>query len=381
MREKDSLTEITVEDTREIRSGRLIPDTASGKTSPPVIPNLPVGARLVSASSLKSPRGKDTRDYSHSPLLYRVCVYPWPQKYNYYQRFCYDAERFFAIRGQECPRADYFSYIPQYAQLNADQMRWYLWFRERVRRGEYPDDVDFPYILLLIYEIINLPHKLPPEKGAEQLSGIWLAYRARHPELDKYLSEWMCDYCLVHEIPLPESLTEILPAIIRRASFKEFYIASLPSQGEEITLSPKSLIAAASDYSYTSSRYYADNREAFENFIPKAVAYAAHHAGISPTPASMRQAKTERDAFCGSLCAQTVKRRIVVEYYSFARSYEMRSHITAAVKTAENLLRRSLKIKSRLAVANADTEIVRRVQAYAATPSSVQVGSFVSVGR
>ena len=373
MRDKDTLAEITAEDTRESCGGRLIADSASAAKSPPVIPNLPLGAKLVSASSLRSPGEKNApRDYSHSPLIYRVCVHPWPQKYNFYQRFCYDAERFFAVRGQECPRADYFSYIPQYAQLNTDQMRWYLWFRERVRHGEYPDDVDFPYILLLIYEIINLPHKLPPEKGAKQLAGIWLAYRIRHPELDKYLSEWMCDYCLVHEIPLPQSLQEILPAIIRRASFKEFYIASLPSQGEEIALSPKSLIAAASDYSYTSSRYYADNKEAFDTFIPKAVAYAANAAGISPTPSTMRRAKTERDAFCGSLCAQTVKRRIVVEYYSFARSYEMRSHITAAVKTAENLLRRSLKIKSRLAVANADTEIVRRVQAYAASALTLE---------
>ena len=368
MRDKDTLTEITSEDTRETRGGRLIADTASGTKSPPVIPNLPLGANLVTASSLKPSSGKNsTRDYSHSPLIYRVCVYPWPQKYNFYQRFCYDAERFFAVRGQECPRADYFSYIPQYAQLSTDQMRWYLWFRERVRHGEYPDDVDFPYILLLIYEIINLPHKLPPEKGAEQLSGIWLAYRKLHPELDKYLSEWMCDYCLVHEIPLPPSLTPILPAIIRRASFKEFYIASLPSQGEEIALSPKALLAAASDYNYTLNKYYADNKAAYDDFIPKAVAYAARAAGISPTPSTMRRTKTERDAFCGSLCAQTVKRRIVVEYYSFARSYEMRSHITAAAKAAENLLRRSLKIKSRLNVPNADTEIVRHVQAYAAS--------------
>ncbi len=367
---KDSLTEITLEDNSPHKSGRLIADAAAQPKSPPVIPNLPLGAKLVTASALKdSPNSTQTRDYSHSPLLYRVCVYPWPQKYNFYQRFCYDAERFFAVRGQECPRAEYFSYIPQYAQLSADQMRWYLWFRERIRRGEYPDDVDFPYILLLIYEIINLPHKLPPEKGAEQLSGIWLAYRRRHPELDKYLSEWMCDYCLVHEIPLPESLHPILPAIIRRASFKEFYIASLPSQGEEISLSPASLMAAASDYNYTLSKYYADNRAAYDDFIPKAVAAAARAEGIAPTPSSMRQAKTERDAFCGSLCAQTVKRRIVVEYYSFARSYEMRTRVTLAVKAAENMVRRSLKIKSRLNVPGEDA-IVRAVQAFAASALS-----------
>ncbi len=105
------------------------------------------------------------RQYAYSPLIRRVTVLPWPQSYNYYQRFVLDAQKYARIRGKEAPHVPFFSYIPQYAQLSADQMRWYLWFRERVRHGEYPDDVDFPYILLLIYEIINLPHKLPPEKG------------------------------------------------------------------------------------------------------------------------------------------------------------------------------------------------------------------------
>ena len=81
MRDKDTLAEITAEDTRENRGGRLIADSASATKSPPVIPNLPLGAKLVSASSLNSPGEKNApRDYSHSPLIYRVCVYPWPQK-------------------------------------------------------------------------------------------------------------------------------------------------------------------------------------------------------------------------------------------------------------------------------------------------------------
>ena len=63
MRDNDrhSLIEITSDDvgdrfgnSGQPASGRLIADTASAAKSPPVIPNLPVGAKLVPASSLKN---------------------------------------------------------------------------------------------------------------------------------------------------------------------------------------------------------------------------------------------------------------------------------------------------------------------------------------
>ena len=54
------------------------------------------------------------------------------------------------------------------------------------------------------------------------------------------------------------------------------------------------------------------------------------------TVGAMRPAKIVRDAFCGSLCARNVKRRLEVEYLSHSRSQEQRLYITDIVKHAEN---------------------------------------------
>ncbi len=385
-RDADELSEIVSEAKRTEAVTRIVRDPladahadAEGtKTRGPRLTadsiRLPEGARLTTAAALgqssPSPRTPE-REYSHSPLLYHVAVYPWPQRYNFYQRFVSDAQRYYAVHGAPCAPVPYFSYMPQYAQLGHDQLAWYLWLREQLRSGTYPEDVDFPYILLYIYEIINLPDKLAPQEGAAQLAGVWLAYRARYRELDKYLSEWMCDYCLTYQIPMPPALRPLLDTAIRASSLKEFYIASL-SEEEETLLPPSALIAAASDYSYRASRYYAENAAVYDEWIPAAVSAAVGGMGLDPARDLMRQAHTERDAFCGSLCAQTVKRRIVIDYYSFARSYGMRAEVTAAVKLAENAVRRILRIKSRLAVPDAPEAVRAAVGAYFAsrgTPS------------
>ena len=293
-------------------------------------------------------------------LIAQVTVLDWPQRYNYYQRFCSDAERFFSVRGTECPAEGYFSYIPQYAQLHHGQLQFYFWFRENARAKTHIDGVDLPYILLYIYEIINLPNRISAEAGASQLAGLWLFYRGRHPELDRYLPEWMCDYCLTRGVALPEELYPIVPEILPRATLKEFYISAVAEDG----FSPDALILAASDYSYRASRYYAAHREAYDRHIPAAVGQALAASGITPDPASMRRVRVERDAFCGSLCAQTVKKRILVEYHSFARSYELRRAVTQAVKLAENFVRRGEKIRSRLNVEGCDPAIKAAVAAY-----------------
>ena len=293
-------------------------------------------------------------------LIAGVTVLDWPQRYNYYQRFCNDAERFFTVRGTKCPAEGYFSYIPQYAQLNHDQLQFYFWFRENARAKTHIDGVDLPYILLYIYEIIHLPHRISAKAGASQLAALWLFYRGRHPELDRYLPEWMCDYCLTRGVALPEELYPIVPEILPRATLKEFYISAVARDG----FSPDALILAASDYSYRASRYYAAHKDAYDRHIPAAVGQALAACGITPDPAAMRRVRVERDAFCGSLCAQTVKKRILVEYHSFARSYELRRAVTQAVKLSENFVRRGEKIRSRLNVEGCDPAIKAAVAAY-----------------
>ncbi len=303
---------------------------------------------------------KPVRTEFENSLLLSVESHPWPQKYNYYGRFCDDANRFFSVQGKECPHEPFFSYIPQYAQLNHAQLSYYLWFRENARHGVYLEEIDMPYVFLYIYEIINLPERISPAEGARQLADLWLAYRVRKPELDRYLPEWMCDYCLVRGTPLPKQLYPIVPEILPRCALKEFYISESESGG----ITARSLILSASDYSYRASKYYAANADAYETHIPAAVTHAANVCGIAPKSEEMRRVRVERDAFCGSLCAQTVKRRLLVEYYSFARSYKLRAQITHAVKLAENCLRRSLKIRSRLNVTDGDPDLTAAILSY-----------------
>ena len=398
LKETPAIAEITSEEPQNaphpgarIVADRLQTDPFLARRVPAAPAPPPAAAETVTIRSPGAPRlpetplpprapangrraAQETRSYPYSPLLFSVEVSPWPQRYNYYQRFVSDAQRYFSVRGTACEPEPYFSYIPQYTQLGRAQLSFYFWFRECARHGEYLERVDFPYILLYVYEIINLPDRVAPQEGAEALSGLWLAYRGRYPELDKYLAEWMCDYCLVYGAALPAPLQGILPEIIRRASLKEFYISALPGAERLTAIPPEVLVAAGSDYSYRASRYYEANAALYDAHIPAAAAAALRQCGLWDDASGLRTAHAERDAFCGSLCAQTVKRRLRITYYSLARSYELRAALTQAVKLAENGVRRAAKIKSRLNVAGADAAIAAAVNGYfsAALPSERQ---------
>ena len=62
----------------------------------------------------------------------------------------------------------------------------------------------------------------------------------------------------------------------------------------------------------------------------------------------MQKARVCRDSFVGALCSSEMKRRIEVEYCSFHRSHELRFLITDMIKYAENKIRATLGVKSKL---------------------------------
>ena len=117
-------------------------------------------------------------------LLRKVSVYRWPNQYHFYEKFIRNAHLSHAAVGHECPRVPFFSYIPQYSQLTRGQAHYYFWFRDNAREGRYLD-ADISYVLLYVYEIINLPDEIEPTSGAVLLCRLWNAYRGHHRELDK----------------------------------------------------------------------------------------------------------------------------------------------------------------------------------------------------
>lgn len=331
-------------------------------TPAPTTPRAPEERRLPFAPSAT----EQISEYrpEDNCLIETVRIHARRENYPFYGRFRRDAERYLPMKGRECPYVPFFSYIPQYSQLKTDQLAYYLYFRDCVNRGEYPR-ADESYFYLYVYEIINLPDKIPPVEGVLRLARVWGAYRGAFPRVDKYMAEWLCDYCLVHGLPSPEAVLRPFRAkILPHATLREFYLGEM---GKMTLGGVDTALAFFSDYRFRDSRYaQGDGAAAFERDILSALAPVLSSvfsdrerllAGAKPTTFT-------RDAFCGSLCAHQVRSRIEVTYYAIPDAAPLRALLTNAVKYAENRIRIRMSVKSRLAVRELAPEYRRMIDEY-----------------
>lgn len=299
-------------------------------------------------------------------FLRHVGVFRWSERFSYFERFTSDAERYFNRTAAECPFVNFFAYMPQYANMSQDQLRWYLYWRDNVRHGVYLAS-DYSYIFLFVYEIINLPDKIPPKEGLEKLCDLWLAYREQFPRLDRYMGEWVCDYCLINRLPPPlERLGDILPTLVEILTFREFYI-ELDTAGDcPITAQMCDILTGAA---WKQSKYLTpETRPLFEEHLYASVLGAIREAWITdPDFVSLLgfyEVTQSRNAFSGALCTYACKRRIDVSYLSLSRSYQLRFIVTDMFKLAENCIRAHLGIKSRLNATGIPESLKASVKAY-----------------
>ena len=296
-------------------------------------------------------------------LLHRVKVYGWQAGYHYFDSFVEDALRYDGMKPPKtAEKATFFSYFPQYTQLSRRAEGWYLFWREYVRQGQYPD-TDYAYILLYLFELINLPVAEPAEARARRdaMAKVWVAYRKAYPQLDHYMCEWLCDYCLIHGLTAPvDLLAPALDTIISEARLKEFYLSAavrLP-EGEEASDTALAtagiLMRHCCQYDYRKSKFAGGEHKAlFDKTIPAAVAHALPlllGANGQKPAMTMLESTVTRDAFVGALCSYRNKRKIEVAYTSFSRSHELRFLMGDMVKHVENRLRSWIGVRSRLSV-------------------------------
>jgi hypothetical protein len=301
-------------------------------------------------------------------LIGEVRISMWPSPFTFYERFRSDAKRYYNHASRDCEPAPFFSFMPQYTQLNADQRAWYFRWRSLIRSGKFPAS-DFGYVMLYIYELINLSDTIEPSSVLNSLCDVWLAYRTQHPRLDRYLSEWVCDLCLINQLPLPyDRLKIIYPQILSAARFKEFYAGC--DKGSDSPFAA-ALFDFNSGYDWRQSKYLTDeNRPLFEKHIRGAFIAACRElentqkqtADINNSvkgdllAVALRsygsKLKVIRDAYSGALCSYEIKRRIEVDYSCCTRSPELRFIVTDMVKYAENNVRALLGIKSRFNTPN-----------------------------
>ena len=332
-------------------------------------------------------KDKPTPVVEYSPdglLLHTVRIFPWQAGYHYFDSFVEDAQRFHDMKPpRSAEKTSYFSYFPQYTQMNRRATAWYLFWRERVRQGEYPD-TDYAYVLLYLFELINLPVNTPAEGRARRdlMAKVWVAYRKPFPQLDQYMCEWLCDYCLIHCLTAPiDLLAPALDTIIQGSRLKEFYLSAAvrlsgDGSGREDTAlqTARILLRHCCQYDYRKSKFASGEHKAlFDSTIPAAVAHVlpmllgANGQKPAGKPAiTMLESTVTRDAYVGALCSYRNKRRIEVSYTSFSRSHELRFLMGDMVKHVENRLRSWIGVRSRLSAMSLPIPLREALDAYLA---------------
>lgn len=297
-------------------------------------------------------------------LIHTVRIFQQKGNYQYYEAFCADAARLYAVHGMECAHIPFFSYVPQYSQMNRQQLEWYLWWRENFRKGTVLA-TDYSYLLLYAYEVINLKKMMNPLEGQKMLCRLWLSYRDLFHQLDTYLPEWICDYSLLHRLTPPADLTpKELSIAMSHCALKEFYVGS--DEGDSLV---RGLLIFGSNYDYHKSKFYVPElKKLFDVTVLGAM--TAVFDGTGGREGSLFQLGTPestrlvRDAYAGALCASTVKCKIAVEYTSLSCTHSLRLLITDIIKYTENRIRGHIGVRARLGIYALPTNIRAILDAY-----------------
>lgn len=326
--------------------------------------NLPKGERFVPPHSARETVNPVPPLCEYEPngyLLRSVKIYPWKSTYRYYEEFAQTAERWYSLPGRPAPSVPFFSYVPQYSQLRREQIAFYLWWRDCMRRAE-PIPADYSYVLLYVYELINLSQTLPPEEVQAALLSVWVHYRNTYPQLASSLSEWICDHALIHRLDPPVCDERVRSDLIEHCALKEFYV---PGSGEVGFV--RCLLAFNSAYDYRKSKFYTEeNKALFDKTVFAVLRMVTSDPATKPffELPSPENSRLTRDAYTGALCSYRIKRKIEVSYVSFFRSHDLRLLVSDVVKYTENHLRAHLGVRSRLGIYALSTVIRGKIDAF-----------------
>ena len=317
--------------------------------------------------------GEEKVYYPENTLIKSITVRKYKEKYDFYDSFRKAALLYFDCPGEKCEFAQFYSYMPQYSQLTKAQKSYYFYWRQELRQGRFIR-TDYSYLYLFVYEVINLPDKIEPEKGIKLLCRLWREYRKALPRIDMYFSIWVRDYCLVNELPCPISeLQDFIFDVIRVSDFKEYYFTNVGQSGRDGVWS---LIAYLSDYDWHRGFDTVVGKDTSDQTKRKSEIYKTLLEGsmrvILPSvwDACMREkecgklVRISRAAFPNTLCTHSIKSHLDIEYYPIADATDLRADITAAVRYTENKLRALFGAKSRLAIKYIPLEYKELIDCY-----------------
>ncbi len=285
---------------------------------------------------------------------------------DYSSKFEKDIAKYIDKEGKEVPHVPFMQYWATYDGMDRAQKEWYFYWRSQVRKNNYLS-TDLSYIFVHIYELLNDYGWKRPQDGYDQLVKLWVTYRTQHPQLDRYLMEWLFDFARVHnlEFVLPEIEDLSFP---NRTMIKDILIEK--HSNEKPLKLPFALVDALCDYSLVGSKFYKDGHQVLmHEAIPRVLALAdaalikKSGKGILETYGPTKATNQMYYAFPGANCKYAHKRMdVMVKAYS--NSYKLRKYINELVRFAENVLRELYECRGRLRGVELDVETANLVTAF-----------------
>ncbi len=295
-------------------------------------------------------------------LLHKVTIRKKKCEYELYAQFYQDALKYKDKQGVECDYVPYYSYVPQYDQLSETQLNYYFWWRDNFKSGVFIK-TDQSYVLLYIFELLNIGGLKDPQKTQTLLCDIWSVYHTEFSSLSSKLALWICDFSLLYRLPVPTNAPKDIGKHV--LSLKEFYL-DMPKGDFEACA--RSLIKYGTEYDYRASKFAkGDNLKLFDKYVLGAVEVAVRFYskdGAMLSELASEDSKVIRNVFEGALCTNSLRYELEVKYCSFSRSNELRYIMADIVKYAENKIRTYIGVKSKLTVYSVSIELQKAIDSY-----------------
>jgi len=313
--------------------------------------------------SFSEQKYEKTIEYSpNNSLIHNVILKKKISSLDYYEDFIKYANKYIDVTVDKADYVSFFSYVPQYDQLDRAQLKYYLYWRTKIRNGVF-ENTDYSYVLLYIFELINTANENNALENQYMLTEIWNRYHELFPMLSDKLISWICDFSLIHRLSPPINLSSKMVSAAR--SLKEFFI-SVPDN--DYSMCADWLMKYCTSYDYKTSKFAVkENSELYDKHIKGALRCAVEllsENGKILSKLSNEDSQLVRDSFAGALCSSLNRYTIEVKYCSFSRSNELRYLVGDIIKYSENKIRAYIGVKSKLTVYSLSTEIRAGIDFY-----------------
>ena len=249
-------------------------------------------------------------------------------------------------------------YWPTYRDMNGWQQQWYFYWRSQVRQNNF-HPTDLSYIFVHIYEILKLVETPDPIQAAERIRTLWLAYRGKYPNLDRYLPDWGGDLLAVkaggaQALAWWESVLTVDGVGIPAPIVNTIVEKAIRTNGVDAL--PYRIWSLLSDYQPRNKFYQRYNTNhiidlSYEKAIKVANTYYIKTTGKSVIDqfVSDRVHHYEKPVFASALIgfSHPVSARLATGR-DYAGSTRLATSITSIMKYAENILRKQMKFSAKL---------------------------------